>query len=235
MRNYRSGASSAVRIEYGVALHAGLTQFSETAAAATDVETINEALVLKERERIQLRFPVLKARATVRFAEFNVDKVIGSAKRAAEIADGGRRGKISVALFPHGLLAVTKASGSAQVKPTKELIERLVHTKVAGIETFRATWLGKLETALAHLETAIATHETARAAYDDAFNAEMALRAAHHDLIDKVMGIVRAAFPRDRDIQDVIFPNMGGDTPKKASERRDDPVATATNPAPATP
>ena len=156
-------------------------------------------------------------------------------KRAAEIEDGGRRGKISVALFPNGLSAVTKASGSAQVKPTKELIDRLVHTKVAGIDGFRTIWLGKLETALTQLETAITKYETARAAYDDAFRAEMALRDAHHDLIDKVMGIVRAAFPRDRDVQDVIFPIMSDDTPKKPSERRTDGVATSTNPSPASP
>ncbi len=231
MRKYRRDASSAVRIEYGVELHEGLAQFPETATAATDVETVNEALELQERQRNELRFPILKARATVRFAEFNVDKVIGSAKRAAEIEDGGRRGKISVVLFPHGLQAVTKASGAAQVKPTKELIDRLVHTKVAGIDAFRTTWLGKLETALMQLETAIATHETARAAYDNAFKAEMALRDAHHDLIDKVMGIVRAAFPRDRDVQDVIFPIMSDDTPKKSSERRID-VVTTSAPAP---
>jgi hypothetical protein len=224
-----------VRIEYGVELHAGLTQFPETAAAANDVETLNNALAQQERQRIELRFPLLKARATARFAELNVDKVIGSAKRAAEIEDGGRRGKISIALFPNGLSAVTKAVGTAQVKPTEDLIDRLIYAKVDGIDAFRTTWLVKLETALTELKTAITNYEAARDAYDDAFKAEIGLRDAHRHLIDKVMGIVRAAFPRDRDIQNVIFPVMNDDNPKKTSERRSNATPTSTIAPPTAP
>ncbi len=72
------------------------------------------------------------------------------------------------------------------------------------------------------LEAAIAAHDVARAAYDDAFKAEVALREAHLDMVDKVMGIVRAAFPRERDVQDVIFPVFADEGAKRAPGQVDE-------------
>lgn len=217
MRKYRITATSPVRIEYGIELHAGLSQFDETLAAANEAQAATDALADQYQIRLQLHRPVLNARALLRFAEYNVDRVIRSTHRAAEIQDGGRRGRIAGALFPNGLTSVTKPSGRGQVKPTKQLIDRLKLSTVAGMEAFRAVWLAKLETALAKLEAAISTYESARDAHDQAFQAELALRDAHWEMVDRIMGMVRSAFPLDKDVQDVIFPILTDDAPKRES------------------
>ncbi|MDI1434793.1 hypothetical protein [Polyangium sorediatum] len=226
MRKYRSNASSDVRVEYGVELETGLAQFPETTAVALDIKTINDALDDQHEKRRALRTPVVKTRAVARFAEHNAERVIRSALRAAEIEDGGRRGRICAAVFPKGSTPILTPVGRAQVKPMQDLLDRIEHAKVAGIEGFRNAWAPKLGAALAGLEVALAAHAEALAAYDDAFKTELALRDAHHDAIDRAMGVVRAAFPRDRERQDVIFPVLetaakkGGVVPAEDADAR---------------
>ncbi|MDI1451687.1 hypothetical protein [Polyangium sp. 6x1] len=223
MRKYRSNASSSVRFEYGVELAAGLAQFPETTSASLDIQTINDALDGQHQKRRALRVPVVKTRAAARFAEHNAERIIRSALRAAEIEDGGRRGRICAAVFPKGSTPILTPAGRAQVKSMKDLVDRLDHAKLTGIDEFRNAWSPKLGAALASLEAALAAHEAARAEHDDAFKAELALRDAHHDAVDRAMGVVRAAFPRDRELQDVIFPVLETTT----TTREDAPVEEA--------
>lgn len=206
MRKYHGTASSSARFQYGVELHAGLSRFPETAAAAADVLAVNEALHTQMQKRVALMVPVVKTRAALRFAEYHVDSVLRSAFHAAQVEDGGRSGRVCQAVFPEGIREVTKAEGKAQVKPTKEVIERLKLAKVSGIDEYRSAWLPKLESALGQLETAITSHEASQLAHQEAFAEERALREVHHETVDRVIGMVRAAFPRDKNMQDVIFP-----------------------------
>lgn len=206
MRKYHGTASSLARFQYGVELHAGLSQFPETTGAAADILAVNDALHGQFQKRVALLVPVVKTRATLRFAEYHVDSVLRSSFHAAQIEDGGRSGRVCQVVFPEGIREVTKPEGKAQLKPTKEVIDRLALAKVAGIDNYRQAWLPKLEAALAQLEAAIAAHEAAKLAHQEAFAEERALREVHHETVDRVIGMVRAAFPRDRDMQDVIFP-----------------------------
>jgi hypothetical protein len=66
----------------------------------------------------------------------------------------------------------------------------------------------------------VAKYEAAKAAYDNAFQKELALRAAHFEAVDKVMGFVKFTFPRNREVQDLIFPVMG----KGAKELEEEPA-----------
>ncbi|MDI3289007.1 hypothetical protein [Polyangium sp. 15x6] len=214
MRKYRSNASSSVRFEYGVELAAGLAQFPETASAALDIRAVNDALDSQHQERRALRVPVVETRAAARFAEYRAERIIRSALRAAEIEDGGRRGRICAAVFPKGSTPILTPAGRAQVKSMQDLVDRLDHAKVAGIEAYRNAWSPKLGAALADLLAALDARDEALAAHDVAFKAELALRDAHHDAVDRAMGVVRAAFPRDRELQDVIFPVLSAATTK---------------------
>ncbi|MDI3290822.1 hypothetical protein [Polyangium sp. 15x6] len=225
MRKYRPNVSSTVRFEYGVDLAAGLSQFPETAAAASDIRAVNDALGAQHDKRRALRIPVVETRAALRFAEFSAERVIRSSLRAAEIEDGGRRGRLCACLFPKGLRPVVIPMGKRQVKPLKELVDRLQNAKLVGIDGYRAAWLPKLLTALSTLEGAVAAHLEALAAHDEAFKVELALRDAHHDAVDKVIGVVRAAFPRNRELQDVIFPVVEGS--RKAESASDDELDPA--------
>ncbi|MDI1447418.1 hypothetical protein [Polyangium sp. 6x1] len=208
MRKYRSNASSTVRFEYGVELAAGLSSFPEMAAAAADIQTVNDALAAQHDKRRVLHVSVVRTRAALRFGEYSVERIIRLALRAAEMEDGGRRGRICASVFPKGSKPVLAPVGKRQVKPLRELVERLENSKASGIEAYRGAWLPKLKAALVSFEAAVAVHLAALSAHDEAFKLEVALREAHHDTVDRIMGQVRAAFPRDRVTQDVIFPAL---------------------------
>ena len=218
MRKYRSNASSVVRFEYGVELVEGLQQFPETTSASTGFEKTNNDLFAQYQTRMSLRTPILHARVKIRLTQRKVDQALRSAAHGAEIADGGRRGRIFGVAFPMGLKPVVSPVGRGQVKPTVEWIERLEKSQLEGIDAYRDEWLPKIKSALATLNAAIAAHEQSTAAYNDAFKSELAVREAHHDAVDKIIGLVRAAFPRDREIQDVIFPQMDDDDSVEVEE-----------------
>lgn len=217
MRGYRPAASSAARFAYGIELHAGLMQFPETVGAAAQVLEVNDALYAQVQKRLGLLVPVVKARAALRFAEYHVDSVLRSAFHAAQTEDGSRRGRIVQAVFPDGIREVTRPSGRAKVKQAKVIVDRLSHLNISGIDEYRHVWLPKIEAALTQLELALAVHKEAALTHQEAFAEEKALREAHQDVIDNVMGIVRATFPRDRRMQEVIFPLL-----QRAPSRQDD-------------
>jgi hypothetical protein len=100
--------------------------------------------------------------------------------------------------------------GMRQIAPTEKLVADMKRIKLAGSEAFCAEWLLKLETALSNLKTTADAYKVARTAYLEAFQYELALRTEHYQAIDKLMGLVRAAFPNDRARQDLIFPVMDG-------------------------
>lgn len=224
MRKYPSNATSTVRYEYGIELVEGLAQFPETAPTGVAFEQTNAALYAQYEKRVALHTPVLKTRVKVRFAEHHVEKTIRIASRAAEVADGGRRGRIFGVVFPKGLKPVVTPKGKSQGKAMEELIDRLEKSMLAEIGPYRAEWLPKLKNAFSAFTTALSDYAAALKAHDDAFRAEMALREAHHDAVDKIAGIVRAAFPRDKDTQDVIFPSLDDEQYAEEEETRAEPA-----------
>jgi hypothetical protein len=207
MRNYRVNAASEARVDYGVALVRGLSNFEKTRAHATAFKALNDELHAQLERRRALRKPWLEARQDVRFADWNGDQVIRAYQRAAEIADGGRRGPISQATLPDGISPVVAPSGSRQLPALVALIKRLKNARVEGIDAFRDAELPKLEAARTQLETAIAAYQAARTAYNEAFAVEKAMRDEHRLAVDALMGAVRAAFPGDKALQNVIFPD----------------------------
>jgi hypothetical protein len=206
MRKYRNNADSPVRTDYGIALLAGLGFFTETQGFAASFKTVNDELYAAHTARRAARKPLLEKRAAFRFAHYNTDQTIKMAHKAAQIADGGSRGQLSDALFPDGLGPVIAPYGTRQIKPTEELISRISNCKLPSAEAYRAEWKPKLEAALTKLTSTGKDVETARDAYLNAFRAEVALRAEHYYSVDKLMGLVRSAFPGDRAKQDLVFP-----------------------------
>ena len=232
MRNYRSTAATEARVFFGVELVAGLGLFSETTPLAPTFEQLNDQLdgVLTSREALQR--PVIKARAKVRFASYVMVQTIRSAARAAEIADGGRRGAIFKALFPKGLKGALPGGGAPQKTAADALLDRLTKSKVAGVEPFRAEWLPKLTDKRAELSQALDALHAAQAARQDILSTESALRAQHRVEVERIIGQVRAAFPEDRAKQDVIFPE------EERAAKATDPEPTEpepTEPEPAEP
>jgi hypothetical protein len=225
MRKYRSGVGSIPRVEYGIALVRGLAEFAECEPHAKPFAVLNDKLLVQHQQRLALRKPLLEARTNLRLVEFRVDRVIRAAFSETKTADGGRRGPgpICKALFPEGLTAVIAPKGRKQLQPTIDLVDRLMLAAVPGIDAYRTEWLPRLQTAQKDLETAIAQCTAAEEAHTKAFKAEKALRDQHYNEVDRIMGLVRAAFPRDREMQDIVFPPVDDSDGTDAAEQPDEP------------
>lgn len=211
MRKYRADAASTTRIDYGHELTAGLDLFPETAALAPSFEKLTDELNDAFVARRTKRKPLVRARAKLRLANYKTDQEIRSFHAALLIADGGRKGPLTDAMFPEGLGPVVAPAGSRQVKPTRDLIDRLTKSKHKGTDAVRKEWEPKLKGALGDLEGAVAAHTAATGADLDAFRTELSLREEHLLAVDKLAGLVRGAFPNDRTKQDLVFPETSAD------------------------
>ena len=218
MRKYRNTAGSETRVEYGVALCMGLGLFPESAPLSPVFQAVNDDLAAAYEARRATRLPLVKARVALRFGNSKVDQTLRAAWRAAEIADGGRRGPISKAAFPDGLAPVVAPNGARQIGPTEQLLDRMAKSKVEGMDAFRAEWAPKIEASLTVLRTADTDHKAAHKAYVDAFGTELALRQEHYRALDKIVGGVRSAFPGDRAKQDLVFPEAESATTASEGE-----------------
>ncbi len=208
MRNYRTNAATPVRVDYGVSLVRGLSNFPKTQPHAEGFQTLNDQLYAQHNIRVALRKPWLEARQDVRFGDYNADSVIRSYQAAAKIADGGRVGPISKAVLRDGVSKVVAPAGARQLPALEEVISDLNNARVEGIEAFRDAQLPTLEGARTRLDTAVTTYQDARKAYLDAFAVEKALRDEHRLAVDAMMGTVRSLFPGDKRTQDIIFPDV---------------------------
>lgn len=206
MRKYRANAATDVRLDYGIELCEGLALFPETASLVPVFAAVNDDLAHAQEARRARRTPLVKARVAIRSGNFKVDTTIRSAAKAAEIADGGRRGPIFKAAFPDGVAAVVAPVGARQIPPTEALIDRIQKSKVPGMDAYRDAWVPKLEADLGGLKNADQAHKDAHKAYVGAFGTELALRQEHFLAVDKIAGAVRAAFPGDKAKQDLVFP-----------------------------
>ena len=211
MKKYRKNADSPIRIDYGIGLAVGLGFFPETQNLVASWTLLNDDLHAAYTARRAAKKPLTEKRALFRFAHYSTDQLIRKASRAAEIADGGRRGPVSKAAFPEGLGPVVAPYGTRQIPPTEALVERIQKSMLPEIDAYRTEWLPQLEASLSALKKAADDVKTARDAYLDAYRAEFALRHEHYRTLDKIMGLVRAAFPEDKAKQDLVFPDVDED------------------------
>lgn len=222
MRKYKSGSTTPVRVEYGYDLIEGLRAFTETAPLADVFEPVNDELDAAYENTRSKRKPMLKARAVLRVAGYKVDKGSKILAKSTEVADGGRKGKLYDEMFPKGLSSVVAPSGRGQLEPTKALLERLKISRTEAIEPLRAEWLPRLEELLAELDAAVTNYNKTLDDESAAFRVEKTLREEHETMIDKLMGEVRAEFPRDRATQNAIFPNVSSRTSKSVRDDDED-------------
>lgn len=222
MRRYRINAGSPTRTDYGIGLVAGLQAFLETAPLASPFEQLTDDLHEAYTARSARRKPLVKARAVLRFANFRIDQTIRMLHSAVQIADGGRKGSLTADLFPDGLTPVVEPDNAGQIKPTEDLLGRLTRSRLAGIAALREEWVSRIEGDLASLREAADAHRAANTASLDAFRIEIALRNEHARQVNRLMGLVRAAFPNDKAIQDVIFPESESEPAAAEDDDEDD-------------
>jgi hypothetical protein len=240
MRTYRASAGTETRLDYGMELVAGLQLFPETEALAPDFEELNSELETANGARRAKRSPLFKARVALRLANYETDQAIKSCGKAAEIADGARKGPVFNALFPKGVGPVIAPAGARQIKPTEALRDRMTTSKAAAVKTFAVEWLPKIQAVLTKLTDAANAHNAALGLHGTAFQEEVALRQEHKLSVDRLMGQVRTAFPGDRAKQDLVFPALeddggsGGDSDGGGGEEATDaPTAPVASSSPA--
>jgi len=206
MRKYRANAASPTRVHYGIDLCEGLAFFEETAFLAPDFAAQNEELDRIHLDRLRLERALVPQRAKVRFGNYLWDVTVRSLSKSAEIADDGVRGSVHAAIFPNGLGPVVVPSGAGQVKPARDFVTALEASKAPGVETVRGEWLPKLKDALSKLESAVEGRKKAYVALEQARAAEEAAKDDHELSVVRIMGQIRAIFPKDKRKHDVIFP-----------------------------
>lgn len=206
MQAYRRQATSEQRLEYGTELGFGLRCFSDTEALGKVIDEQNTALEQAWLEREKVQREGIASRAQLRFADWSWDQLVRMVSRIAQIADGGAPGPISRALFPEGVTAEVAPTGPNQLKSATAFIERFRASKHPGVEKLREEWLPKLAAARDRYEAALEARGAVSARLSQARLAEQAARDDHLLAVDKLMGQVRAAFPKDKARWAVIFP-----------------------------
>lgn len=221
MRLYSRKAGSETRIAYGTETLVGLRQFEETAPLAASFEPVNARLQAAYSARRDAEGAQLESRVQVRFADWKFDQEVRSVFRAAQVADGGKTGNITRALFPEGLNEVVVPSGPSQHAVSVKLINRAKACTVPGAEKVIGEHLPRIERASAALKAALDERDRLEGARAVAFAAEESAREDHEAAISKLMGEVRALYPRDRKRWDLIFPTVSS-----RSSRSDDDEPT---------
>jgi hypothetical protein len=207
MKLYHVNSASSLRVQYGVELVFGLKCFSETDSFAAPMEAQNGALekVWLDREKVERE--AIAPRAQLRFADWKWDQQVRMVAKVAQLADGGRTGPVSKAIFPNGVTPEVTPSGGQQLKTANALIERISAAKLPEVARLREEWLPKLTGARDQLASALKAREDLYQKLAMARAAEQAARDDHLMAIEKLMGQIRATFPKDVARWDVIFPS----------------------------
>jgi hypothetical protein len=221
MRKYGARTTSLARVLYGLELTEGLGAFAETRELSTPLATVTAELDGALTKRLALQRPLVRSRAARRIVEQRANMVLRQFSRSVELADGGRRGPLHGALLPDGVTPLVVPVGAAQVAVLRALVTHLGLCRVPGAEACAADWTPRLTAAADELAATLATYDAARTAVGLAFQEELALRDAHARTVDRIIGLVRAALPGDRERQDALFPVISKSSRGEMGEEED--------------
>ncbi len=209
MRKYRANAASPTRVDYGWELSEGLLGFDETTAMSPLILTVTDDLFASFLARLGKRKDQVTTRAKLRVAEYYAELDVRGLHAALKKADGMRVGPLTESIFEKGLLEpVVAPSGARQLKPLQDILGKLKESKNAALADIKKEYVPKLEAVADKLAAAIVGRDGAANGYADLFRKERALRDEHLITVDKIIGLVRAAFPNDRARQDAVFPEF---------------------------
>lgn len=193
-----------------------IAKHPEEAALAGPGQRLGEGsagLAQAERGVEDAEAALLRTRVDLKFEDHASDQFLRRLHHQAQSADGHKDGRIARTLFPDGLTEITRRLGSVQVKRMRDLEGRLEHlngwpeamTQLAGLMVRRSSYESAIEARTAG-EQVVAR---ARAARD-------AAKMQFLDTYSEVEAHIRAAFPRNRRMQELFFETVryrrrGGD------------------------
>lgn len=163
---------------------------------------------------------ILPTRVVVRFRDRMSDRCVRRIHKLAQVADGKEGGPIATTAFPKGHRVITRLQGESQVQA--------MITLEADLTAAEPLWPDA-----ADARAEVAQHRTAyKAAVDGRTNARKAARAqrALRDAekqrflatYEEIAALVKAQFPRDRDMQDLFFDDVKRRSAEQVSDGDED-------------
>lgn len=211
-----------------LSLHAQtmLKKFSSVAALGGLADKLGEAtaaLVTAQSAYAAAVTTLVVLRVEVKYADFTADEGVRMAIRVADLADGKAGGRISSHLFPGGVTPIIKPVGDTQIVAMRALETR--YDDVASSFPAAADEKQKLVMLRTQYETALTAR---KAGMETASNLRAARNLAKEDYLDvynEAASRVRAAFPRDRRMQELFFDKVRADSEvEEVEEDVEDPA-----------
>lgn len=146
------------------------------------------------------------ARVEVEFASYSAVRHVRTLQRLIELADGVKKGKLASSVLPDGVTPIVRLVGASQVTELRALEGRLEAMSseweaAAGEKAKIASERQRYEEALALRRSAFEDVEDLRARRD-------AAKQQFLDVYAQVTAHVKAAFPRNRVMQDLFFDEL---------------------------
>jgi hypothetical protein len=195
------------RCEY-MSLHtcAMLRKFKSVAALDGLADKLEDATsnMLKKHDIYREKVKALVVlRVEVRYIDLESDNVVRMRLKQAEIADGKPGGRVVATLFPNGSTPIIKPVGATQVKEMRALEGRYV--EVEGIFPTAADERKKVEAARTEYEAALVGRNKGMEESAQARAGRNLAKEEYLDVFAEVAARIKAAFPRDKRMQDLFF------------------------------
>lgn len=193
-------------VELGLYAQSMIIKFSDMPALATLSDRLGastQMLAQAQSAYAELELKRVAARVELRFADYSANRHVRALQRTIEVADGMKKGKIAAAVLPEGISPIVRLVGMAQATELRAIEGRL--------EAAGSLWEGavsekaKVTSERQRYEAALAMRRTITEAADDARARRDAAKEQFLDVYAQVAAQVKAAFPRNRPMQDLFF------------------------------
>lgn len=216
--NLRTPVDDLIRL--GIYHRLVLARFPEHKRLVTRAEKAEKQLEEQQKKYEAAVRALIQPRAAVKVIDFFTDRYVNVIHLAAKVADGGRDGATTRALFPDGKAAIVEPIGASEITEVTHLETRL--EALGG--PLSAEHLAPLRKLRKEYEEAVAARLTAMKEAGAQRELRNAARRVFVEAYVANQGAIKEAYPNDRRMQDLFFDDL-----------RDAREAAEEEPAPATP
>lgn len=157
---------------------------------------IDQAYAVEQRALTRLRIDL-------RYENYLSDRRVRRTRKAVEMHDGRRGGRIAAQILPDGSLDFSRIQGAKQIDAMRSLEARL--TSVLDIWPEAGSELGDIATHRMRYTTALAARDEGLRRVKDLNTARRAAKERFLQVYAEIVSLVAAEFPRDRETQALFF------------------------------
>lgn len=218
MRLYRIRSTSKTALDFSDDLIIGLDQFPKTKALTPAVQRAHDNVAAAQAAVVAAERPARRAAKLRRLSEYELERAIDQLLNTCKAKDTTANGPIERTVFPDGVMAEKQPKGQAQLESADVLRKRIANSEVEEVKASAASLLELIDPALERFREAVKAWQSARKVLREAMDIEDQRVIEHRATMDSTFGAIRAAFPTDRRIQDLVAPEMDDDPTAKAPE-----------------